>query len=548
MKGKFNLFNKENLTKICAVGCTVIICTTTFTACNNSDTNTTSIVSMTDDDLSNLSFDELMQVLNEGLKKDNAMTIYSFLENFNGDLADSLYLKGDEDKKFQIPWDTAVAMVLAYNEFDMNEMYQMFDNYDLRANDLYKLVKGYTTMSIPAYIRLTNNTGIANLIQDQKSSEFYLKYENKLIEMNQARFKALESNADNDKNTFNAQAKAFNQMVRDDFLNDEGEVSFGSQENGYASGALASVVPIISAGMEITRSTATHLTDEEVKELNLDGYCNTIEATITNNVNNLKSVQASVASSNAISETTEPTTADIKKEEETTIDIKYEIIRAAAIKQLTKENKYFISDALSTLPVYDFTGKMAADLSTQAKTYVTTRTYKNKRGKTTSKVYKNRKDLEKDHPDLVDDAKKQEEKIKKQYEKENQEASKKAQAEANKKATKKSKENEAKADQEIKEKNTTARVQDSQGNKHEDYTVAQGNNGNVVVDDAHTTTDSKGNSGFNFDGPIYDEKGNIIAGCIGLFNFDALSTASKWIADSVSFIPDTPNKVFSKRF
>lgn len=465
---------------------------------------------VTDDQLRNLTFDELMQYLEEGLKKENALTVYNFLDNFNGDLADSLYLEGDRDKKFQIPWDTAIAMVVGYNQFDATEMYEMFDQYDLRAEDLYKLIKGYTTMSIPAYLRLTNNTGIADLIQDQESSEFYLKYENKLIDMNEARFQALKSGSEEDENAFYAQAKAFNQMVRDDFLNDSGEVSFGSQAISYATGSRASVVPIISAALEITRNTPSRFSDEEIEQLNLDGYCNTIEETITTNVEKLETARM-LAGLDSVTEATEEKN---EEKEVTAIDIKYEIIRDAAIKQLTEENKYYISDELSTLPVVDFTKEAAEALTKQAETYTTTQAQK-KQGSTTTKTYSSRDELVKDYPNLADEAKRQEDKINQQYEKENEEAKKKAQAEADKKADEKSKENEAAADKEIQDKNDNAEVKDEDGNVYDGYDVKPGNSGDVVIDDEHTTQDQNGNSRPNFDGPIYDSNGNIIAGKIG---------------------------------
>lgn len=505
MEGKFKLYNKNLLKRVGALGCAVIMSTTTFAACSNADTNNQmSVVSLTDDNLSKLSFEELMQYLEDGLKKETVTGVYDFLENFNGDLTDSLYLKGDEDKKFQINWDTAIAMLLAYNELSGSEMYQIFDDFELKTNDLYKLIKGYTTMSIPAYLRLTNNTGISNLIKDKETQEFYLKYENKLIEMNKARFKALETNAPQDMSTFSAQARAFNQMVRDDFLNDSGEVSFGSLSDSYASGTQACVVPIITAALEITRSTTSRFTDKEIEQLNLDGYCNTIEKIITENIDNLKTTQVRTTST-----PNEPTTAESKEQEIIDIDINYSMIRKVAIKDLQEKKKYYISDALSTLAVYDFTQEMANTLSTQSVTYATTQAHK--KSSSSTKKYTKRKDLEKDYPELASSAKKQEKAISDKYEKENKEASSKAQSEANSIASEKSAENESKADQEIKDKNTTAKVQDNNGNSYDDYTVSSGNNGNVVIDDDHTTTKENGDSSPNFDGPIYDEHGNIIA-------------------------------------
>lgn len=499
--------NKYTLVKAGAIFTSVAVVGSMFAGCSKEQIDLSSV---TDDQLVTLTFDELMEILQDGLKKENVMTVYNFLDNFNGNLADSLYLEGDGEKRFQIPWDTAIAMVLAYNEFDATEMYEMFDSYDLRANDLYRTIKGYTTMAIPAYIRLTSNTKIADLIQKQEDKEFYLKYENKLIEMNKARFKALESGSENDKNTFDAIAKSFHDMIRDDFLNDSGETSFGSLSEGYTSGKQGSVVPIISAAMDITRNTPGRFTDDEVEELNLDGYCNTIETIITENIKKLETAQT-LAGMNMATGPTEKTTAESKEKEEiTTIDIKYEIIREAAIKQLQKDDKYFISNELSTLPIHDFTGDMASRLSTQAQAYATTQVQRSKEEKTTSKEYSNKEDLEKDYPDLVDKAKKQEDEINKNYENENQKASSKAQQEANSKASQKSEENNKKADQEIKNKNTTAKVEDNKGNTH-DYEIKDPNSGNIVIDDSHTTTDKSGNSGLDFDGPIYDENGNEIA-------------------------------------
>lgn len=527
--------NNKNLKRAVAIGLAASVATGGLVAgCAKKQNDKIDLSSITDDQLKNLTFDELMTYLEDGMKKDNAQSVYDFLENFNGEFADSLKLDGDADKKFQITWDTAIAMSLGYNQYSATEMYEMYDSYDLKAENLYKLVKGYTTMSIPAYIRLTSNTGIVNLIDDEAAREFYLKYENKLIEMNQARFAYLKSGEAADKSTFEARASEFNKMIRNDFLNDSGSTSFGSLDDTYATGSRASVVPIISAAMDITRNTSSRLTDEEVKELNLDGYCNTIETNLKENISKLQTMQDIVAMTQATGK--EPTTAESSEKEETTevkttIDIKYAILREAAIKALQEENKYFISDELSTLPIVDFNSKIATILTTQATQYEKVTNSYSKSGKTTTKRYKSRKDLAKDYPELEKDAKKQEKKISEKYSKENEANRKKAEQEASSIAAEKSKENEAKADQEIKNKNDNAVVKDSSGNSYDDVTVTKNSNvGDVEIDNNHTTTDNSGKSDKNFDGPIYDSNGNIIAGRISisqnLFNHIASITNS----------------------
>lgn len=514
--------NSENIKRFMAFITAATLVTTGVVGCSNSKKNengTLDLSSVTDEQLKNLTFDELMEYLQDGMKKENVQTVYDFLDNFNGNLADSLKLDGDGDKKFQITWDTAIAMRLGYNQYSATEMYEMYDEYDLNAEALYKLVKGYTTMAIPAYLRLTNNTGIATLIDDKDAQDFYLKYENKLIEMNKARFTYLETGDSSDKSTFENKAKEFNQMIRDDFLNDSGEVSFGSLDDAYATGSYASVVPLISASMEITRNTSSKLTDAEVEELNLDGYCNTIETNIKDNVEKLQTMQAMKAMDD-VTGTTESTTGEKEEETQTvtTIDIKYEILREAAIEDLKKNEHYFRSNELSTLPVTDFNKDVASTLTSQSQAYTKAYANSTKRGKTTTKKYNSRSDLAKDYPDLVDDAKKQEDAISEKYSKENEENKNKAQSEANSKASQKSSENESKADQEIQDKNTTAEVKDNSGNTY-DYTVTQKSNvGDVVIDDNHTTTNNSGDSDKNFDGPIYDADGNIIAGKMGILD------------------------------
>lgn len=534
-KGKLKI-NKELVKKLGALGIALTLVTATLAGCSAKEKkDADSSISMSEDQFANLTFEEFMQLLEEGIKKDTVLTVYNFLDNFNGDLAMSLYLPGDEDKKFQIPWDTAIAMLLAYNNYSDEEMFAIFDTYNLQADDLYRLVKGYTTMAIPAYMRLTNSTNIADLIRNQETKDFYTKYENQLIKINKARFAYLQTGDESNKISFEQASKEMHEMIRADFLNNSGSTSFGSQTESYASGARASVVPIVSAVLDITRNTPTKLTDEEIEEINLDGYCNTIEATLQNNIDNLR-----LGKQMAISK--EPTTAETEKKEiQAPIAMNYETIRNMMIQFLQKDNKYFKSDALSTLPVYDFNSELAETLMQQANVYVENSNYtKNKQ-----KKYNNKNELVKDYPNLKNEAEKQEKDIQSQYDKENEEARKKAQEQADKDASKKSEDNKNKADQEIKDKNTTAGVKDNDNNSYDDYKPNSKDTGDVVIDDKHTTKNQNGDSDLNFDGPIYDKDGNIIynktSGSIKLLHSDVITVFK-------NCLPKTISKVFTKRF
>jgi hypothetical protein len=302
-------------------------------------------------------------------------------------------------------------------------------------------------------------------------------------------------------------------MFTQDFINTE---SFASD---VTDSMKISVIPIISVTEDIFRNTSYRYTDEELEALNEDGCYNSAEEKIENNLNNLKDVQI-VQIANQV--TSEPTTAELTTSESnskidletTTRDIEYEIIRNAAIKQLQDNNIYFVSNESSTLPVVDFNREVATTLSTQSTTYSQVYTTKVKE---TTKKYKSKKKLKEEHPELVSEAEKQESSISQKYEEENSSAKAEAESEASSKASEKSKENESKADQEIAEKNTTAKVEDSKGNEIPDVTVKPSSNiGNVVIDDNHTTTNKDGESDKNFDGPIYDQDGNIIAGRISV--------------------------------
>ena len=519
---KFNKFDVKKVIAVLSIGAVVA---GSFSACSTTDKkeedNSDNKLNLTDDQLALLTFTELMQQLKAGLKKDNAQLVYNFLDNFNGNFADSLKLDGDQDHKFQITWDTAIAMRLAYNNFTATDMYEMFDDYELmNSESLKKLITNYTTMSIPAYLRLQNNTGIDTLINGKEAKDFYLKYENQLISINKVRFSYIESGTKEAQENFEAACKKMKSYIKADFLNDDGEVSFGSLNDVYISGSQASVVPIISAAADIMRNTPSKLKESQVVEINGDGYCSTIKANIEENLNKLETARV-ILNSNKITgeETTNETTTEATVE--SGIDIKYEIIRNAAIAELTANKKYYISDQLSTLPIYPFNVKVVDELTTQASAYISSGSYS--RSKTTTKSYSSREDLVKDYPELEKEAKKQEEEISKKYKEENAKKKKKAEKEAKKKAKQKSKENKKKANEEISKKNEDAKVIDKNGNTYDNYDVKDGNTGNVVIDEDHTQEDENGNNDTNFDGPIYDKNGNVIAGMVRI-SFSKISS------------------------
>ena len=429
------------------------------------------------------SFNELVSLL-PAKKQQNLQNVYNELNRLNGPVAESVRVPEDGTKAFRVDWDTMQALVLAANDYTGDQMVEMFDVYEYDAEYLYELYKNFATIFIPFGERLTMSTGLDTLIDDYLEQEFFLKYENMLISINNAR-------ATDDSNLDILYQKAFD-MIRADFLaNTSGSNFANAVDKDRITGFNALVIPYINTIMELGRNSKAKLTDAEVEELNRDGICNTAYQSIKDNLDGYKlKVYALDKVENAGA---------------------YERARDLAIKSLEKDGIYFVSYAQSTLDILGNEELVYNDLVVTTKQ--SSKSGNNStRKETKTRTYDNIDDLiNNESSEVAEQAQKGKDEVDEKIDQENQKAKDEAQKRADEEAKKDSDKNKKESDDKMDDTRDNAQVHDGEGNVDETAEINQPSNPDEAISDVETTKP--------FDGPAYDADGNeIVNGKMNLFS------------------------------
>ncbi len=225
---------------------------------NNSKNSNKSI-----SDYQNMSFDELVAQLPAGAKKDAVVAVQSTLKNFNDILSGSIMRDG-EDKRLAHSWDENMAAYLAFNDFTQDELLEIFDSYQIDANDLYEQLNLGNMKEMLYYARATEPSGRADLIKSQEGKDFFNKYENLVLQFNRA-------TTVEDKTVI---AQQFYSSLRADFpIQTEDLEGFIHNDKGYPDYAYA-MTPMVSAMEIMTRNIGVSLNDDEIKRFNDLAMCN----------------------------------------------------------------------------------------------------------------------------------------------------------------------------------------------------------------------------------------------------------------------------------
>ncbi len=151
----------------------------------------TTIDKSLDDDLKNTNSeiknsDKIISIFNNNKintkKRIFTNATYNYLYNYNNSFA-TKYIEKNSNVRAALKWDEVVAQQLIFNNYNKEDLGNIFDYYDYNANTMYK-----------AYIDSIKQETMANIIQktslektdilDKKSEEFYQKYEMLNIKFN----------------------------------------------------------------------------------------------------------------------------------------------------------------------------------------------------------------------------------------------------------------------------------------------------------------------------------------------------------------------------
>lgn len=430
-------------------------------------------------------FASLLAQLKEGPKKDAMSAVQGNLKMFNDTLSGNIMKEG-EDKRLAHSWEENMASYLAFNQFTEEELFQIFDTYKINADDLYDQLKLSNMKEMLYYARATESSGRAMLIGSEEGKAFFNGYETLVLRYNKATAKEEKIEL----------AKQFYAKVRADFpIEDQDKEGFIHTEKGYEDYAYA-VTPMISAMEVMTRNIGVSLTDKEVAYFNELGMCNFAQEKLENYENDLTSRQnIEIAKEELRSESQLEAAVSSDGEVYIVEKISYQELKEAGIASIDHYDLSAEKNDVGMIAGY----WEDATLDTLKK-QVSDKTESEQISSTSSSSYRKtltESDLKKESPAIQQEAQKQKDVINSQIEQENKAA--KAESDRKKQELEKQIEEEKKElEKEIEEDNAWM---NDPGNEEVPGRP------NVSIDDSYL--DENGNP--EFDGPIYDEDGNIIS-------------------------------------
>ena len=220
------------------------------------------------------SYYELLNVTKDQFQKSSMESLGTSLIMYNGVFADAHKEEG-KDIKAALTVEEMIALQLAYNNFDEDELAEYLNGTILDANKLSIDFKNATLQLMGAHVIETreNPVNIVNeLLRSEIGKAFYNKYHNMYLD-------ALESSGDDQLNII----EAFYKMVREDF-----PITSTDRTEGISHASIyesmepykLSVIPMIAAAEMLfqNKSIDFTLTDEEAEFFNELGYCNFADA------------------------------------------------------------------------------------------------------------------------------------------------------------------------------------------------------------------------------------------------------------------------------
>lgn len=356
-------------------------------------------------------YEELLSATTNETQKKAMINVKTVLEAFNNVFAKA-YVEEGKDIKACLTFDEVVALQQAYNDYSKNEIRDIFNGAEIRADQMTKDYKSASLQLMGAYAieNSENPVDMSRLLETDEAKEFYNKYHTMFLDAK----KATGTDQLN-------KVKAFYTEVMKDFpitkdVRTEG-IAHADAYNTIEAYKL-SVTPMIAAAEMIFQNLAIDYTlnNSEIDFINDIGLCNYADDTF-------ERVETITLSS-----------ADDKA------NPLYEQYRDAIIELMKVKDAYVIDDAhreLSKLDsfqravnghfeVVEATGtKVTSKETTTTKTESRTETKTWEEKKTTTRTEQ--------HKETKEITKEEKEKIDKEIEKKNKEAKEKAEKEAEEK-------------------------------------------------------------------------------------------------------------------
>ncbi len=454
---------------------------------DDNDTIVLSDATMTDAEVLNSHFyqDAKISALLERTKSATQKTAMNNLgaamDGFNNTFA-HYYIEEGVDVRPALKFDEVVALQLAYNDYNKDQLRAYFNGADIRSDDLSRAYKDASLQLMGAYAieNREHPVDMSMLIESQEGKDFYNRY-------HEAFLKAKEATGDEKIRL----VQEFYKMIHEDFAISQKERTEGiSHAENYdrIEAYQLSVVPMVAAGEMMWQNLAVDatLTDEEVKFFNDFGLCNFADETFE------RAEYITLA-------------AETDKENPT-----YDEYRQAFIDYYTRLGIYYIDDEHRELTLlqsfqdavnwhFQQDGEWVWGGKTWTET--TTRTEVKHWEEKTTKYWEEETRTKKDIPDNV------KREIDEQIEKENQREKEKAEKEAEKNRQKMQEEADKHAkevEQEVKEDEKDLQDKIDQANDQ----IDENNKDNDTSNDKPVNENDLGH-GVDFDDDHSDENGNL---------------------------------------
>lgn len=277
------------------------------------------------DVLDNLSYEQLLQVTNSTVQQAEMTKVGKYLDYFNGTFADKYLETNHPEVRAALTWEEVNAINLAYNEFTKEEIQAIFNGHEIKSADFTNSYKEATLQLMGAFVLETRDTpvNLDSLLNTDEGKAFYQKY-NELF---------LRCKESTDQEQIDA-VNAFYQELSKDFpiTAEVREVGISHSESRDDIEAYKlSVTPMVAAAeMMFQNLDIDHtLSDKAIAYFNDLGLCEFAQGEYE------RAEQIMLCSEDDKSLLT------------------YEQFMNAKVKELTNKNIYFVSDEKRDISQYD---------------------------------------------------------------------------------------------------------------------------------------------------------------------------------------------------
>ena len=270
------------------------------------------------------SFAGMLKLSKSAVQKAFMNNISESLDNFNIKFANA-YVEKDKNIKAALSWDEVISLALVYNDYNKDQLIQIFNGADLNTTKLEDAYKTGALQLMGAHVIETreNKVDMSSLLESQEAKDFYEKYHELFL-------KCKEATGQEQINRVNE----FYQELYKDFpitekVREEG-IAHSDSRNSIETYKF-SIIPMVSAAEMLYQNLAIDKTlqDKAVAYLNDIGVCNRANDVIEK----AALVNLSASKNNDY--------------------IDYNILKQAKITELIDEDAYVVDDAHRDLSELD---------------------------------------------------------------------------------------------------------------------------------------------------------------------------------------------------